>query len=68
MSGSGGGQRHGVRSRSSKGLQTFAMDKSIRSNSQSGEAQFQDFGASVSRPRSASSETAVLGNSFLSFS
>jgi hypothetical protein len=38
MSGSGDGQSHGVRSRSSKGLQTFAMDKSIRSDSLPSEA------------------------------
>jgi hypothetical protein len=65
MSGSGDRQRHPC---------PFAFPRIFKPFQKTGmsaldcrrEARAQDFGVSVSRPRSASSETAVLGNSFLS--
>jgi hypothetical protein len=68
MSGSGDGQRHHCPFAFLENLQTFSKDLNVRPKLLRNAAGAQDFGASVSRPRSASSETAVLGNSFLSFS
>lgn len=68
MSGSGCGQRHHCPFAFLRIVKLFRKPSNGRSKLLCRETGAQDFGASVSRPRSASSETAVLGNSFLSFS
>jgi len=67
MSGSAMDRDITVRLRSQESS-NFFENLNVRSKLLRRRAGAQDFGASVSRPRSASSETAVLGNSFLSFS